>query len=107
MTDAFNGLEGASCNFTEGAMYSFPRLHLPAKAIQAAKEAGKDPDTFYCLALLADTGIVTVPGSGFGQVEGTFHLRTTILPQEDVMHEFVDKLRTFHKCVPGFWFWWW
>ncbi|KAL6777673.1 AAT1 [Auxenochlorella protothecoides x Auxenochlorella symbiontica] len=97
MTDAFNGLEGASCNFTEGAMYSFPRLHLPAKAIQAAKEAGKDPDTFYCLALLADTGIVTVPGSGFGQVEGTFHLRTTILPQEDVMHEFVDKLRTFHK----------
>jgi len=27
--DAFNSLEGVSCNFTEGAMYSFPRLSLP------------------------------------------------------------------------------
>lgn len=32
MTDAFNSLEGVTCNFTEGAMYSFPRLHLPPKA---------------------------------------------------------------------------
>ena len=29
--------------------YSVPRLHLPAKAIAAAKAAGKTPDTFYCL----------------------------------------------------------
>ncbi len=29
--------------------YSFPRLHLPPKAIAAAKAAGKTPDTFYCL----------------------------------------------------------
>lgn len=99
MTDAFNGLEGVSCNKTEGAMYSFPRLHLPAKAVEAARDAGKDPDTFYCLALLAETGIVTVPGTGFGQEKGTFHLRTTILPQEDVIQEFVDKLRTFHTYV--------
>lgn len=35
------------------------------------------------LQLLEETGIVTVPGSGFGQEEGTFHLRTTILPPED------------------------
>jgi glutamate--glyoxylate aminotransferase len=31
MTDAFNALEGVTCNFTEGAMYSFPQLHLPPK----------------------------------------------------------------------------
>ena len=29
--DAFNSLEGVTCNFTEGAMYSFPRLRLPEK----------------------------------------------------------------------------
>ena len=29
--------------------YSVPRLHLPPKAIAAAKAAGKTPDTFYCL----------------------------------------------------------
>lgn len=39
--------------------------------------------------LLEATGIVTVPGSGFGQEEGTFHLRTTILPPEEKIGEFV------------------
>jgi len=96
MTDAFNSLEGVTCNFTEGAMYSFPRLHLPAKAIAAAKAAGKTPDTFYCLELLKETGISTVPGAGFGQEEGTFHMRTTILPMEDKMEVFVSKFKDFH-----------
>lgn len=53
-----------------GAMYSFPQIHLPPKAIEAAKKAGKVPDVFYCLKLLEATGISTVPGSGFGQKEG-------------------------------------
>jgi len=98
MTDAFNALEGVSCQFTEGAMYSFPSITIPPKAIAAAKAAGKAPDVFYCLALLEATGISTVPGSGFGQKEGTFHLRTTILPPEDVMVEkFVPLITTFHK----------
>lgn len=79
-----------------GAMYSFPQLRLPPKAIEAAKAAGKAPDVFYCLRLLEATGISTVPGSGFGQAEGTFHLRTTILPREEKMAEFVDKFRKFH-----------
>ena len=35
---------------------------------QAAKKAGKAPDFFYCMQLLEETGIVTVPGSGFQQV---------------------------------------
>jgi len=97
MTDSFNSLEGVSCTFTEGAMYSFPRLHLPQKAIDAAKAAGKTPDTFYCLELLKETGIVTVPGVGFGQEEGTFHMRTTILPQEDQIADFVQKFKSFHE----------
>lgn len=53
-----------------GAMYSFPQIRLPPKAIEAAKNAGKVPDVFYCLKLLEATGISTVPGSGFGQKEG-------------------------------------
>lgn len=31
MTDAFNACEGITSNFVEGAMYSFPRLHLPPR----------------------------------------------------------------------------
>jgi glutamate--glyoxylate aminotransferase len=56
VTDGFNSLEDVTCNFTEGAMYSFPQLKLPAKAIAAAKAAGKAPDVFYCLRLLEETG---------------------------------------------------
>ena len=77
--------------------HSFPQLHLPPKAVAAAKAAGKAPDVFYCLRLLEETGISTVPGSGFGQEEGTFHLRTTILPREEKMAEFVEKFKRFHE----------
>jgi len=96
MTDGFNALENVSCVFTEGVMYSFPRLHLPPKAVEAAKKAGKAPDTFYCLHLLEETGISVVPGSGFGQKEGEFHLRTTILPSEEKMKEVVEKYKSFN-----------
>ena len=41
---------------------------LKLRAVQAAKEIGKSPDFLYCKELLENTGIVTVPGSGFQQV---------------------------------------
>lgn len=53
-------------------MYLFPRLHLPQKAIKAAEAAKTAPDAFYARRLLETTGIVVVPGSGFGQVFTTF-----------------------------------
>jgi len=34
-----------------------------------------EPDEYYCLKLLEETGISFVPGSGFGQIEGTHHFR--------------------------------
>ena len=87
------------CCYRPCCRYSFPRLHLPPKALAAAKAAGKTPDTFYCLQLLEETGIVTVPGSGFGQEEGTFHLRTTILPMEEKIQQFISLFKTFHNKV--------
>ncbi|CAE5958343.1 unnamed protein product [Arabidopsis arenosa] len=96
MTDGFNSCKNVVCNFTEGAMYSFPQIRLPPGAIQAAKQAGKVPDVFYCLKLLEATGISTVPGSGFGQKEGVFHLRTTILPAEEEMPEIMDSFKKFN-----------
>eukprot|EP00252_Welwitschia_mirabilis_P020719 TRINITY_DN512_c0_g1_i1.p1 TRINITY_DN512_c0_g1~~TRINITY_DN512_c0_g1_i1.p1 ORF type:complete len:481 (+),score=87.60 TRINITY_DN512_c0_g1_i1:357-1799(+) len=96
MTDGFNGCRNVVCNFTEGAMYSFPQIRLPPKAIAAAKEAGKAPDVFYCLKLLEATGISTVPGSGFGQKEGVFHLRTTILPAEEEMPQIMASFKKFN-----------
>lgn len=60
-------------------MYAFPQITLPQSAIAAAKKLGKEPDVLYCLELLEETGISCVPGSGFRQAPGTFHIRTTIL----------------------------
>lgn len=94
---ALNALPGVTCNPVEGALYAFPQVRLPPKAIQAAKEAGKNADTFYALALLDATGIVVVPGSGFGQQPGTFHYRTTILPSEEVLDKVMSKMAVFHN----------
>lgn len=96
MTDGFNSCRNVVCNFTEGAMYSFPQIRLPPKAIEAAKKAGKVADVFYCLKLLEATGISTVPGSGFGQKEGVFHLRTTILPAEEDMPAIMESFKKFN-----------
>ncbi len=60
-------------------MYAFPQITLPRKAIAKAQSIGKSPDVLYCLELLEETGLSCVPGSGFQQVPGTFHIRTTIL----------------------------
>ncbi|KAM7483946.1 hypothetical protein LguiB_008529 [Lonicera macranthoides] len=97
LEDALNSLEGITCNKAEGAMYLFPRLHLPQKAIKAAEVAKTAPDAFYARRLLASTGIVVVPGSGFRQVPGTWHFRCTILPPEDKIPAVVSRLTEFHK----------
>jgi glutamate--glyoxylate aminotransferase len=97
MTDGFNDCQNIVCNFTEGAMYSFPQVKLPKAAISAAQKAGKAPDVFYCLRLLEATGISTVPGSGFGQKDGTFHIRTTILPAEKDMPKIMESFKNFNE----------
>lgn len=40
------------------------------------QEEGYIPDMYYCMRLLDEEGICLVPGSGFGQREGTFHFRS-------------------------------
>jgi alanine transaminase len=59
----------------QGAMYAFPRITLPEKAVAKAKEKCQAPDAFYAFQLLENTGICIVPGSGFGQIPGTYHFR--------------------------------
>ncbi len=94
---ALNELPGISCNAAEGAMYLFPRLHLPESAVEAAEAAKVPADEWYCLRLLDATGLVVVPGSGFRQVEGTYHFRTTFLPADDALSDVLSKLARFHR----------
>lgn len=78
-------------------MYAFPQITLPESAVKEAKKLGKDADMFYCLELLKETGICVVPGSGFGQKEGTYHFRTTFLPKEEYIDAVIERMSTFHK----------
>jgi alanine transaminase len=75
-------------------MYLFPTVTLPEKAIAAARAEKREPDELYCLKLLEATGVCVVPGSGFGQKEGTFHFRTTFLAPGT---EWVGRIAEFHK----------
>ena len=68
-------MQSISCNTVQGAMYAFPNITLPAKAVEAAKAAGQAADVFYAFNLLESTGICIIPGSGFGQQPGTYHFR--------------------------------
>jgi alanine transaminase len=78
-------------------MYCFPQIRLPSKAIAEAKKQNVQPDLFYCMQLLDNTGICVVPGSGFGQADGTFHFRTTFLPLESQLDPVLEKMAVFHK----------
>jgi aspartate/methionine/tyrosine aminotransferase len=87
LAEGLNRIEGISCNVIAGAMYAFPSIILPP---------GRT-DFDYAMALLEETGICVVPGSGFGQAEGTAHFRTTILPPTEKLQKMVDALGEFHR----------
>ncbi|ORX46101.1 PLP-dependent transferase [Hesseltinella vesiculosa] len=97
LAQCFNSMENMTCNEAEGAMYLFPQLKIPQKAVDAAKEKSMAPDTFYCMAMLEATGVCVIPGSGFGQEPGTWHFRSTFLPEEHLFDKFCADLKGFHK----------
>jgi len=98
LTDSLNEVDGVTCNAAAGAMYAFPRIELPRKAIEEARAKGLAPDLMYCLSLLETTGIVTVPGTGFGQRPGQWHFRITFLPPEEELSRALDAFRDHHEA---------
>lgn len=97
LVKVLNELEGVSCTSIDGALYAFPTITLPDGAFKKAKEIGKTGEWLYCKEMLENTGIVIVPGNGFGQKDGTHHFRTTILPGEDQIESVCDRMRNYHK----------
>ncbi len=83
--EMLNSIDGITCVKPEGAFYAFPRLH-------------KVKDDFHFVAeLIKATGVVVVPGSGFGQVPGTQHFRVVFLPQEKVLEKAYKSIAEFHQ----------
>uniref|UniRef100_A0AAY4A1B7 alanine transaminase n=1 Tax=Denticeps clupeoides TaxID=299321 RepID=A0AAY4A1B7_9TELE len=84
--ETLNSLDGMSCQPIRGGIYAFPQLHLPARAVAKAEEAGVAPDLLYCMLLLEEMGLCVGPGSEHLQRKDTHHLRyITHLPDEPIV----------------------
>lgn len=81
--EMLNAVDGISCVKPEGAFYAFPKLEI------------KNSDNHFVAELIKETGVVVVPGTGFGQVPGTNHIRVVFLPQE-------EKLEKAYKAIADF-----
>jgi alanine-synthesizing transaminase len=82
--EMMNSIPGITCVAPEGAFYAFPRLHNVSN------------DAHFVAELLKETGVVVVPGSGFGQVPGTNHFRIVFLPPENILVKAYKALGEFH-----------
>ena len=81
--EMLNAIPGISCVKPEGAFYAFPRLEM------------KQPDAHFVAELIKATGVVIVPGSGFGQVPGTKHFRVVFLPNEQILEKAYKAIGKF------------
>lgn len=87
--EALSKMNGVECFGRTGAMYLFPRLNRLPKGTT---------DFDYCMNLLEATGLCTVNGSGFGQREGTQHLRIAFLPPKTTLEEVLPRWIEFHNA---------
>lgn len=78
-----NSIPGISCVKPEGAFYAFPRLHIG------------ESDDLFVHGLVRETGVVVVPGSGFGQVPGSKHFRVVFLPNEEILEKAFSQLEHY------------
>ena len=89
--EKLNAIDGISCVKPEGAFYAFPQLHM------------NQPDNHFVAELIKETGVVVVPGSGFGQVPGTQHFRVVFLPNEQILEKAYNAIGDFyHKYLQKF-----
>ncbi|TSA25628.1 MAG: aminotransferase class I/II-fold pyridoxal phosphate-dependent enzyme [Ignavibacteriales bacterium] len=83
--EMMNAIPGISCVEPEGAFYTFPRINNISN------------DAHWASELIKETGVVVVPGSGFGQVPGTNHFRIVFLPPENILEKAYKAISEFHE----------
>ncbi len=83
--EMLNAIDGITCVKPEGAFYAFPQVDI------------KNDDNHFISELIKETGVIVVPGSGFGQKPGTKHFRVVFLPQEEVLEKAYKNIGTFYS----------
>ncbi len=80
-----NDIPGLSCPRPRGAFYAFPKI-----------ETNKFfSDKEFVTQLLESKGVLTVPGSGFGEQFGSGHFRLVFLPNMDILDSAMTKIEEF------------
>jgi tyrosine/nicotianamine family aminotransferase len=82
-----NKIKGMSCARPEAAFYVFPKIDLMGSKWKTDME--------FVLALLKETGVLFVHGSGFDPDYGAGHVRGVVLPPLEVLEEALDKVEEF------------
>lgn len=83
MVSILNAVPGIHCVPPQAAFYAFPRLEIARS------------DTEFVTELIRETGVVVVPGDGFGQAPGTKHFRLVFLPAEDQLRQGLARISEF------------
>ncbi|MBI2819113.1 MAG: aminotransferase class I/II-fold pyridoxal phosphate-dependent enzyme [Acidobacteria bacterium] len=78
-----NSIPQIKCVPPQAAFYAFPRLDISR------------PDSEFVMDLVRQTGVLVVPGSGFGQAPGTQHFRMVFLPPEETIQQALRLLGDF------------
>jgi len=78
-------IKGITMTSPKGAFYAFPKLEIGTSDEEWAKK------------LITETGVVVVPGSGFGQKPGSKHFRFVFLPDPPLIEEAFEKIADFMK----------
>lgn len=103
--DAFKECKNIICKPIMGSMYVFPRVVLPESVVNEAKKNNQKPCEYFCTRMLEETGIVTVPGFGFGLESDTHYFRVSLLIWDlkefakvlEIMKNFINKYFEIHK----------
>ena len=99
LSEELNNIPGIHCVRPQGAMYIFPNVTLPAKFVEEAAKKGKPADFFWAKRMLEEAGVCGIPGSGFGQKQGTYHFRTTFLADKDSLKDAVRRMKIVQEKI--------
>ena len=78
-----NAIPNIRCVKPRGAFYAFPKIDVAVS------------DQKFVSDLIYETGVVVVPGAGFGQKPETKHFRIVFLPEDNILRQAYKKIGQF------------
>lgn len=83
--ERLNAIDGISCVKPQASFYAFPKIE------------NCEDDNKFVADFIRESGVVIVPGSGFGELSASGHFRIVFLPQEEKLEMAYQRLEDFIK----------